>query len=138
MNEHMHTRRCLGASMIAVIENWRDDTSITDHEFALHVQNNGILEEAQSYLNDGVMTCTCGARMFNQLWHEAHNLDQSDPEEVSEFTDRVRRVLPYSIEPGVNWSPNYTSVKLFAHAYDVWAERSAIRSNTFTTDDRFN
>lgn len=56
----MHSKRCLAASIIAAVENIRDREDGTDHSFRIAVQNNEMLTEADSYLKDGTMTCTCG------------------------------------------------------------------------------
>ena len=78
--EQGHTARCLAAAMIAAVENWRDyvtqeaapplfgrrhgalaDPEDTVVPFRLWAQDNGALTEAESYLADGTMTCTCPA-----------------------------------------------------------------------------
>lgn len=54
----VHTRRCISNSMIAAIENWRDDEYATDAEFLTAAQGK-IFATAEGYLAEGLMTCIC-------------------------------------------------------------------------------
>lgn len=56
-----HTKECLAASVIAAIQNLRDMEGVTDFDFRIMMQDNKMLTEADGYLSDGTMTCTCGA-----------------------------------------------------------------------------
>lgn len=78
----MHSKRCLAASIIAAVENLRDMEFQTDHDFRIEVQKNTPLEWADSYLNDGTMTCTCGEydvlRLFDMV--QTHGIDSAQYE----------------------------------------------------------
>lgn len=53
-----HTKQCLAASMIAYIQNIRDDEGLSDVGFQLVAQD-GIVHPAYDYLADGLMNCIC-------------------------------------------------------------------------------
>ena len=55
----MHTKECLAESLIAAIQNFRDYEGYSDADFRTLVEENKILEEADGYLNDGLMPCKC-------------------------------------------------------------------------------
>lgn len=57
--EQGHTKACLAKALTTVLENWRDDSSVTDLDFRLHLQNNGPLDEVDSYLRAGITECVC-------------------------------------------------------------------------------
>lgn len=70
--EEGHTVRCLASAMIAAIENRRDELidatthrfyPITpvqaDFDFRIWSQDNGAMHDADGYLADGTMSCTC-------------------------------------------------------------------------------
>lgn len=56
--EQGHTKKCLAASLICVIQNERDDEHISDVGFVLDAQDN-FLYLAFEYLNEGTKTCIC-------------------------------------------------------------------------------
>lgn len=62
--EHLHSRYCLAAAMIAAIENLRDQEadvpeSTLDHSFRLDVQDGTPLVWADEYLASGTVDCRC-------------------------------------------------------------------------------
>jgi hypothetical protein len=57
--EQGHTKKCLAAAMICVIENMRDDQNYTDTGFAIDANANMIYHTAFEYLMDGTKNCTC-------------------------------------------------------------------------------
>lgn len=57
--EEGHTKACLAKAMTTVIENWKDDTSVSDFDFQVHIQANGVLEEVYTYLKEGLTVCLC-------------------------------------------------------------------------------
>lgn len=57
--EEGHTKQCLAAAMIAVIQDARDDEHTGDVGFRLLAQSNAPLYMADKYLADGTATCTC-------------------------------------------------------------------------------
>lgn len=61
--EWLHEKRCLAAAMIAAVENLRDvgASIMNDHGFRIAMQEGYALRDADSYLNEGIMTCTCTA-----------------------------------------------------------------------------
>ena len=60
--EEGHSRPCLASAMIAAVENYRDAEGITDHDFRLWAQDNGVLETADGYLSDELSDCKCPPR----------------------------------------------------------------------------
>jgi len=54
-----HSRKCLAASTIAAIENFRD-AEWSDDDFLYHMRTE-ILTTGEGYLADGTMSCQCGA-----------------------------------------------------------------------------
>ena len=52
-----HTRKCLAASAICAIENFRD-AEWSDDEFIYHMRTE-ILTQAEGYLDDGIKNCEC-------------------------------------------------------------------------------
>jgi hypothetical protein len=55
--EWLHTKRCFAATVIAAVENLRDNSELTDFEFRDHVST--VARMADDYLHDGTMTCAC-------------------------------------------------------------------------------
>jgi len=67
----VHSKKCLARSLIAAIENFRDDENISVENFRLRVgphasqyitinlSNSALLPTAEYYLEDGLMNCTC-------------------------------------------------------------------------------
>ena len=60
--EQGHTAACLAKAVIVAVENLRDsaqDGGHADYEFRLAVQRNDMLDEADSYLAEGITECLC-------------------------------------------------------------------------------
>jgi hypothetical protein len=57
--EHLHSKRCASAALIAAIENLRDLENFSDLEFRLAIQANDPKEMADGYLADGLISCQC-------------------------------------------------------------------------------
>lgn len=68
--EQGHVAKCLAHAMICAIENMRDSiiddvsrqgygSEMTVHDFRVWAQDNGALEWAEQYLDDGTATCIC-------------------------------------------------------------------------------
>ena len=64
---HLHSRQCLGAAIIAAVENVRDEEGQTDHRFRIEAQDNYFLHLADGYLADQTMTCRCGAWVMDDV-----------------------------------------------------------------------
>jgi hypothetical protein len=56
--EHMHDRKCAVSATISVLENWRDDNSVTDSEVIFALQDN-VWYIAREYLQTGGAICQC-------------------------------------------------------------------------------
>lgn len=82
----MHSKRCLAAAIIAAVENLRDTEGMTDMDFRMEVQANRQVEWADSYLNDGTMTCSCGEydvrRLFDVAMLHGARAAQDEAEEM--------------------------------------------------------
>jgi hypothetical protein len=60
VNENVgHRKACLAKTMIAVLENWRDDPNYSDVGFAIDTNSNQVYHTAYNYLNEGTSTCIC-------------------------------------------------------------------------------
>jgi hypothetical protein len=57
--EQGHTKACLAKTMIAVIENMRDDPNYTDVGYAIDAGGTYIYHLAFDYLQDGTANCIC-------------------------------------------------------------------------------
>lgn len=55
--EWLHSKQCFAATVIAAVENLRDNSELSDFEFRDHVSAVHLM--ADDYLFDGTMTCTC-------------------------------------------------------------------------------
>ena len=65
--EYDHDRRCYAASVIAVVENFRDDENMSIHEVRVKMQDGSVHREACGYLVDGIMPCACEVTCVNGL-----------------------------------------------------------------------
>lgn len=83
----MHSKRCLAAAIIAAVENLRDVEGQEDHGFRMAMEDNMALAEADSYLNDGTMPCSCGEYTVEQLFasfeRHSHDPEMLDHVQVS-------------------------------------------------------
>jgi hypothetical protein len=59
--EHMHTKRCLANAIINAVQNYRDNEDVTDHDFALGMQDGLALQHAHEYLQTGTVDCSCNS-----------------------------------------------------------------------------
>ena len=83
----MHSKRCLAASIITAVENIRDREDGDDHSFRIAVQNNEMLNEADSYLTDGTMPCSCGEYDVIRLF----DMFERDPKAAQEEASTMVR-----------------------------------------------
>lgn len=115
MYEHMHTKRCLAQAIISATENWRDAEGINDHDFAVAAQDNQFVLEGHEYLAEGYCDCTCGAKAYNEFWHELRNLvnEGHTNEQIDDLFDRVRRTLNRE-----SIAPQYRAKVWFRWAYE--------------------
>lgn len=72
----VHSKSCLAAALISVVENWRDAEDISQLEFRIAAQDNTFFTEADAYLTDGTVPCRCHVAVIAEV-KERHRNKQS-------------------------------------------------------------
>lgn len=112
----MHSKQCLAAAIIAAVENLRDAAD-SSFDFRIAAQEDAFIIEADGYLSDGTMTCTCGEYEVEQLF-DSFQRHSHDPE----LLDHVQESASQALRDGTISPTQYMGLARRCHNFTA-AER---------------
>ena len=109
---HAHSKLCFSRAIIAAVENFRDDSSITSEDFfnVAHADApHDFVSVATDYLADGTATCACHIEAARQVMKAVINEDVPWAQSLAESHLRNNSITVQDYLQLVRWTEGKSS-----------------------------